>query len=140
MAVYNLKSEQDLKEKAYLWAKSFKAGDVYFLYGPMGAGKTTFVRYVAEALGYFEASSPTFVLIQEYDAKIKIFHMDLYRLNTVEDIEHLDLERYFNQEEAIVFVEWSEKLDESYTQNEKKILFSYYQQNRAIETMNFWKN
>jgi tRNA threonylcarbamoyladenosine biosynthesis protein TsaE len=81
------------------------------LFGDLGAGKTAFVRGLAEGLGVRpdEVSSPTFTLIQEYrGGRLTLFHADLYRLDDPREIDELGLEEL--AENGVLAVEWAEKL------------------------------
>lgn len=85
---------------------------VIVLEGPLGAGKTTFVKGLAEGLGFAaaarEAGSPTFVLAREYPGRLPLVHIDLYRLQTI-DVETADwLSETFDRE-AVIAVEWGER-------------------------------
>src|SRR3954452_11169759 len=76
-------------------AASLSAGDVLLLYGDLGAGKTAFVRGLAEGLGIQrdDVSSPTFTLIQEYrGGRLPLFHVDLYRIDDPREFDELGLE------------------------------------------------
>jgi len=83
------------------------------LRGDLGAGKTTLVKGVAAALGAAEASdvtSPTFTLVHEYvGRKVRLYHLDLYRLQTERELLTLGLEEMAEQPDALVLVEWGEK-------------------------------
>ena len=83
------------------------------LRGDLGAGKTTLVKGVAAALGAAEAedvTSPTFTLVHEYVApKVRLYHLDLYRLETERELLTLGLEEMAEQPDALVLVEWGEK-------------------------------
>jgi tRNA threonylcarbamoyladenosine biosynthesis protein TsaE len=88
-------------------AEHLRAGDVVAVSGELGAGKTTFVRGAAHALGVAgPIASPTFTLGHRYDAPIPVAHLDLYRLAGLDAAEWGDLEPYFDG--TIAFVEWSE--------------------------------
>ena len=84
---------------------------VVALIGPLGAGKTTFVRAVAEGLGVKNlaaVNSPTFTLIHEYPARLPIYHFDAYRLATAEQFEGLGIQEYFAGD-GVCLVEWADK-------------------------------
>lgn len=86
---------------------------VVMLIGDLGTGKTTLTKGIVEALGTAPAEevlSPTFCLVQEYLGDPKVYHIDLYRLDTVPEVETLGLEDLWD-ERAIVIVEWGEKFD-----------------------------
>src|SRR4051812_16283570 len=88
-------------------ATRLHAGDVVAVSGELGAGKTTFVRGAARALGVSEpVSSPTFTIGHRYEAPVPVAHLDLYRLVGLDPEEWGDLEPYF--EGTIAFVEWPE--------------------------------
>ena len=92
-------------------APTLKAGSVLLLIGDLGAGKTALVRGLAEGLGVApeEVSSPTFTLMQEYrGGRVKLIHVDLYRLNNGREIDELGLDELGL--ESVLAIEWAEKL------------------------------
>jgi len=87
-------------------------GAVVALAGPLGAGKTHLVRAIAEGLGVDDArlvNSPTFVLIQEYDARLPIYHFDAYRLHSEREFLDLGVQEYFAGD-GVCLVEWADKV------------------------------
>jgi len=89
-------------------AATLAAGDVVLIRGELGAGKTTFVRGAARALGVTEpVTSPTFTIGQRYAGRLPVSHLDLYRLGELADEEPGLLDDYLTPE-AIAFVEWPE--------------------------------
>ena len=91
--------------------KLLQKGSVISLTGELGAGKTTFIQGLARGMGARETvNSPSFVLINEYrSGKIPLIHLDLYRLDSVDQIEELGIADYFNQP-VVVVIEWGEKM------------------------------
>jgi len=87
-------------------------GAVLALIGPLGAGKTHLVKAIAEGLGIPNpavVNSPTFVLIQEYDARLPMYHFDAYRLATEREFADLGPEEYFRGS-GVSLVEWADKV------------------------------
>src|SRR5579864_7657899 len=88
-------------------------GAVVALIGPLGAGKTHLVRAIAEGLGVADGrvvSSPTFVLIQEYDARLPVYHFDAYRLAGAADFLDLGAHEYF-EGRGVCLVEWADSVE-----------------------------
>ena len=113
----DLSSEKKIEELAGKFLKKLKLGNVIFLYGEMGVGKTTFVRYLingfqkANKLELTEVTSPTFNLLNEYQInKIKINHYDLFRLKSPEEIKNLDL--FEDTLNTITLIEWPQIIKE----------------------------
>jgi tRNA threonylcarbamoyladenosine biosynthesis protein TsaE len=87
-------------------------GAIVALVGPLGAGKTHLVRAIAEGLGITDSravSSPTFVLIQEYDARWPIYHFDAYRLTNAADFADLGVHEYFAGD-GVCLIEWADRV------------------------------
>ena len=107
----DLSSEKKTEELADKILKKLKVGDVVFLYGEIGVGKTTFIKYLINGfqkenkLKLTEVTSPTFTLLNEYQINnIKINHYDLFRLKSLEEIENLGL--FENNKNLITLIEW----------------------------------
>jgi|TARA_B110000008_G_scaffold183081_1_gene181999 tRNA threonylcarbamoyl adenosine modification protein YjeE len=120
----DITSEKLTKELAKQFTKYLKGGEFVFLYGEMGVGKTTFVKYFINEyqkinnLTQTEITSPTFSLLNEYQVKdIRIKHYDLFRINRKEDIDNLDI--FEKDNKLITLIEWPQLLTD--TQNIKSI-------------------
>lgn len=103
-----IKNLEELRQFAEKFASFLKAGDVINLLGEMGAGKTTFTSKVCEYFNAFDSSSPTFAIVNIYEAEKKIYHLDLYRFDEPDDVLDIDFEEYFYPTDAITFIEWGE--------------------------------
>ncbi len=104
-------SEEETKLCAQRLAGHLKAGDIIFLQGDLGSGKTTFVKGLAQAfkVNLKQVNSPTFVLMNYYKGKLPIYHFDLYRLESPQEIGTLDFDEYLYGQ-GITVIEWSERL------------------------------
>ena len=105
MIIENL---NDLEKFAYKLAPLLKEGDVVNLIGDMGAGKTTLVNAIARYFEIYDSSSPTFAIVNIYEGDVIIYHLDLYRFDSPDDLLDIDFETYFYPEGAITFLEWAE--------------------------------
>ncbi|WP_053361398.1 tRNA (adenosine(37)-N6)-threonylcarbamoyltransferase complex ATPase subunit type 1 TsaE [Bacillus sp. FJAT-27251] len=102
------KSEEDTQALSKRLAELLKPGDVIALEGDLGAGKTTFTKGLAEGLGIKRnVNSPTFTIIKEYQGRMPLYHMDVYRVDSSED---LGFEEYF-EGEGVTVVEWAHLID-----------------------------
>lgn len=100
--------EKDTFSLAADVAKTLRAGDVILLHGELGAGKTTFTKGLAKALGIEETvTSPTFNYVKEYQGgRLPLFHFDMYRVSDADEVYELGLEEYFYRG-GVVVVEWN---------------------------------
>ena len=134
-----LSSEKKTEELANKIIKKIKKGDIIFLYGEIGVGKTTFVRYLINSFQKInkneltEVTSPTFNLLNEYQVNgLKINHYDLFRLKSLKEIKNLDL--FEDKSDTITLVEWPEMIKEK-PKNLIELIFRYdnNHQERFIE-------
>ena len=143
-----LKSLKDTKNFSQNISKIISVGDIIFLYGEIGVGKTTFVRFFInhleskKGIKNSEVLSPTFNIVYDYDVEnIKILHYDLYRLKNYKDISQLGM--FETSDDSIKIVEWPE-LIESKPKNRVDIQFQYskFIDSRKIEIIGFgkWKD
>jgi tRNA threonylcarbamoyladenosine biosynthesis protein TsaE len=102
-------SEEETSAAGARLGESLRAGDVVLLYGDLGAGKTAFVRGLAQGLGApaDEVTSPTFTIVQEYPGRVTLFHVDLYRLEERE-VDDLGLDELVLGD-GVVAIEWAER-------------------------------
>ena len=115
--VIDLSSENQTEEFALRFLKKIRPQDIIFLYGEIGVGKTTFVRYLINGLQKknneitTEVTSPTFNILNEYQIKkIKINHYDFYRLKSVEEIKDFNL--FEDNSNSITLIEWPQIITE----------------------------
>jgi len=143
-----LKSLQDTQNFSKNISKIINAGDVIFLYGEIGVGKTTFVRFfinhleVENGIKKSDILSPTFNIAYDYDiGKIKVYHYDLFRLKNYKDI--LELGMFETSKDHIKIIEWPE-LIELKPKDRIDILFQYskLKNSRKVEVVGFgkWKD
>lgn len=111
----DVKSVADLEQAARRFVEEMGDETVYAFYGEMGAGKTTFIRALAAALGVEDdvANSPSFSIINEYrsDSTAElIYHFDLYRLDSMDEAMDIGVEDYFDSG-ALCLLEWPERIE-----------------------------
>lgn len=107
-------SLDQIHEAARQFIAAMGDNTVFAFYGPMGAGKTTFIKAVCEVLGVTDViNSPTFAIVNEYrsDSGELIYHFDFYRINRVEEAYDFGYEDYFYSG-ALCFIEWPERIEE----------------------------
>jgi len=98
--------------------KSLAPGTVLALFGDLGAGKTTFVRGLARGLGVTGGvSSPTYTIVNEYPGPVPLFHFDMYRLGSSDELFEIGWEDYLNRD-GVMAVEWSERVADAFDGDE----------------------
>ena len=138
----NTSSEKQLEEFAQKIGAKIKKGDTFFLFGEMGVGKTSFVKYLINNLQkkfkqkLTEVTSPTFNIMNEYDIEsLTIKHYDLYRLKSVDELEDLNI--FDENDKAILLIEWPQIIRKE-PNLVTKLYFEYENeyQNRSIKISN----
>ena len=138
----NISSEKKLEEFANNLSPRLKQGDIFFLYGEMGVGKTTFVKFLINNMQIrskkklTEITSPTFNIMNEYDINgLLVKHYDLYRLKSVDELEDLNI--FDENDKAILLIEWPQIIKKE-PNLVTKLYFEYENeyQNRFIKISN----
>ena len=136
----DISSEETTKELAKDLSNHLRGGEVIFLYGEMGVGKTTFVRHLIhqfqkdKKIQITEVTSPTFNLLNEYEINdLVIKHYDLFRLKDVSEIQNLDL--FDNNQNTITLIEWPQIINKKKSIKTIDLLFSYENElkNRSVK-------
>lgn len=105
-----------------IFAGYLKDGDTLALFGDMGMGKTVFTRGIVKGLGSADTvSSPTFAIVNEYKGRIPVYHFDMYRITSWEDLLTTG---YFDYENGIKIIEWSENIENALPENCYRLYFS----------------
>jgi tRNA threonylcarbamoyladenosine biosynthesis protein TsaE len=94
-------------------ADTFSTGDIVVLSGPLGSGKTVFVRGLARGRGISGdlVNSPSFTLVNEYPGKTPIYHFDFYRIKSVDELTEIGLDDYVGRD-GLVVIEWGERVSD----------------------------
>ncbi len=112
---YITKNERETESLGEQFAKSLKPGTVVALRGEMGAGKTVFVRGIAKGLGIdARVTSPTYTIVNEYNTTPPMFHFDLYRLGSADELFEIGFDDYLARG-GICLIEWFENAEDEYS-------------------------
>jgi len=115
------KSEKETQEAGEKLVQTLAPGSVVAMYGDLGAGKTAFVRGMTRGLGInFPVSSPTFNVVNEYPGKVPLFHFDMYRLGSADELFDIGWDDYLERG-GICAVEWSENVEEAFEPGTVKV-------------------
>ena len=110
MQKFFTKSYEETEEIAFRLAHTLKGTEIIAMFGGLGAGKTAFTRGLARGLGVDDGvSSPTFALVHEYEGKFPIYHFDMYRINTFDDLYTTGFFDYMDN--GVMVIEWSENIE-----------------------------
>jgi tRNA threonylcarbamoyladenosine biosynthesis protein TsaE len=105
-------------------AKEIQGGEVFGLIGDLGSGKTTFTKALGKALGIRQTiSSPTFVMMQQFETPEKLFlyHLDLYRTKNFSEVQSLGITEWWGHPKTVTVIEWADKIKDSLPKNTKLI-------------------
>jgi len=136
----DISSEETTKELAKELSNYLKGGEIIFLYGEMGVGKTTFVKYlinefqIKKKLKTTEVTSPTFNLLNEYGVDdLSIKHYDLFRLKDKSELKNLDI--FENNKNAITLIEWPQLINKEKLNKTIDLIFNYENElnNRSVK-------
>ena len=139
-SIIDISSEETTRELAKNFSNYLKGGEVIFLYGEMGVGKTTFVKYlinqllIKKNLQTTEVTSPTFNLLNEYEIdNLIIKHYDLFRLKNETEIKNLDL--FDQNKNTITLIEWPELIEKENVKKTIDLVFNYENElnNRSVK-------
>ena len=105
-------------------SESLKGDEVIALFGDLGAGKTTFVRGLCKGLGIDSGvHSPTFAIVNEYSGKFPVYHFDMYRITSEDDLYSTGFYDYLRR--GVVIIEWSENIEDSIPADALRIELKY---------------
>lgn len=103
-------SVEETEQIAMNLASKLKGNEVIAFFGGLGMGKTAFTRGVCKGLGFYDGvQSPTFSLVNQYDAKYTVYHFDMYRINTYDDLYSTGFFDYIDT--GVLIIEWSENIE-----------------------------
>ena len=136
----DISSEKKIEAAAIQFRQFLKIGDIIYLYGEIGVGKTTFAKYLIHEYQKFhnikltEVTSPTFNLLNEYEIDdLIIKHYDLFRLKDKSEIKNLDL--FDKNQNTITFIEWPELINKDNLNKTIDLIFNYENElnNRSVK-------
>ena len=127
------KAYEETEEIAFRLAQTLKGTEIIAMFGGLGAGKTAFTRGLARGLGINDGvSSPTFALVHEYEGKFNLYHFDMYRINTFDDLYTTGFFDYMDN--GVMIIEWSENIENVLPDNCIKVYIKVVSENeREIE-------
>ncbi|MGN1456975.1 MAG: tRNA (adenosine(37)-N6)-threonylcarbamoyltransferase complex ATPase subunit type 1 TsaE [Acutalibacteraceae bacterium] len=122
------KSPQETEQIAEKLAQTLSGTEVIAMFGGLGAGKTAFTRGLARGLGIDDGvSSPTFALVNEYEGKFTVYHFDMYRVSTWDDLYSTGFFDYIDN--GVMIIEWSENIEEFLPENHITITINHISEN-----------
>jgi tRNA threonylcarbamoyladenosine biosynthesis protein TsaE len=113
--IYYTKSPEETIKLGEKIAKYLKKGDIVGFVGELGSGKTTIIKGIVKHFSNSDVYSPSFVIVNEYQGKIPIFHFDLYRIKDFDELIDIGWEDYIDK--GIILIEWAEKIKKNLPKN-----------------------
>ena len=136
MPTFKTTSTSQTEKLAENLSHILKKGDTIAFFGGMGMGKTAFVRGLAKGLLVRdEVSSPTFAIVNEYRGDIPIYHFDMYRVTSFDDLYTTGFFDYLDAESGIIACEWSENIENALPENAIKITFERISDDERVITI-----
>jgi len=133
-------SEEETFSFACKFGKEIKKNTVIALRGDLGAGKTIFTKGLAEGLSVKDdITSPTFSLMESYEGSLSLHHFDLYRIENLNEFEHLRFEEYW-EGDGVSVIEWPEKAGYLLPEKRIDIYIEYIDENRRKITIEYTGN
>lgn len=132
--VYRTESPEETQNLGEMFGKTLKPGDVVALIGDLGTGKTCLTQGIARGIGIAAGevvSSPSYILINEYNGKIPIYHIDLYRLENIAEIADLGIGEYIDND-GVCIIEWAERMEEGLPETCIRIYIMWEDENTRI--------
>ena len=145
MAVFESFGAEDTEKIGLYFGKKALEGDIFCLQGDLGVGKTVFTKGFAKGLEIKEnyITSPTFTIINEYEGRLNFYHFDVYRINSIEEMDDIGYEEYFFGQ-GVCLVEWAGLIKEIIPEravwvNIEKDLNKGFDYRRITVGGNIWK-
>ncbi len=140
MLTFTTSSAEETISLGYKIGKLLKKGDIIAMQGTLAAGKTTITKGIAQALEITETiTSPTFCLISEYEGKMPLYHMDVYRLDGTEDFINLGTDDMLYGD-GVSIIEWSEKIMEELPSSTIILKITPQEDGKRLIEIDNWKN
>jgi tRNA threonylcarbamoyladenosine biosynthesis protein TsaE len=119
-------SPEQTWQTGQLLGELLDAGDTVCLYGDLGAGKTNFTYGIAQGLDVQEQyiTSPTFTFVNEYQGRVPLYHIDLYRLKDPDELENIGFEEYI-ESDGVTVIEWAERAEDELPVEGLSVYLSY---------------
>lgn len=123
-ATWTTKSPAQTQALGRKLAVALAPGDVLALCGDLGSGKTTFVQGLSRGLGVTESvTSPSFVLVREYPGRLPVYHLDLFRLNQIDDLSTIGYDEYVAGQ-GVTLIEWAQKMPQALPPDYTELTFA----------------